>query len=981
MVHNRGAQWRIWDLHVHTPATYGGEYNEFIKNAQESEAAVIGLNDYCTIKGYETVKGLGGIPGKIIFPVVEFRMHNLLTTKRNPNGVRINFHVVFTNDDRIFPKIKTWVQSLDCLDDKGEPIQLGTASDLTKISFDFEKVIKSLKDYNLYEDHALVWLPYDEYGGIDEIDPNTDGFLKLSLIKKAHIMGSSTKKQIDFFKWEDEKFSKEQFEILFDKPKPCIKGSDAHKINYPFGKLQNKDSQPDNKYCWIKADTTFDGLRQIIIEPDRVFIGEEPDLLKRVRSNKTKFIKSLSVRKTPEAVLEDVWFDDYHVELNSALVAIIGNKGGGKSAITDIISLCGNTYQDPNQFSFLTKDKFRNPRPFNLSEKFVATLTWEDGTTSIKKLNENPNKDLSERVKYIPQHFLERLCSNVDSDEFEKEIKQIIFTHTPIDNRFNKSSLDELINYKSSLVYEEISQLLNEISKVNSEIIRLEKISSSSYKRSIEDKLKLKFEELEAHKTNYPTKPLIEIEDDKAGMSLKELENLREEIRICEEEIETLRTTKSGLILSIEELNQAQQYYGQLEEKLVKISSNEHHKNLLKLGIDTVQVFSYSVSVVPIESKISDLDVELNKINVQLDDNVERSKTNYLATLNSKLLKLQEELDKPAKEHQRYLDDLKNWDAKKLKIEGDTGTDDTLTYYQTLIIYLDGQLNLDLIEAQGKRIDFIHQLYDKKDSLVAIRKELFKPVTKFIADFKELKARYDVKLDVSLEMKSFRDTFFLKVNQQKKGTFCGKEEGYKRLSEIVEKASLNSKEGFVEFTSEMMDNLLSDKRSSNSENLEIESQLKKGVELQELYDFIFGFEYLQPVYNLKLGSKALKELSPGERGALLLIFYLVLDNDDIPLIIDQPEENLDNESVYHILVHFIKKVKEKRQIIIVTHNPNLAIVCDADQIIHMNIDKMDKNIVRYHCGAIENAVTNKTVVNILEGTFPAFNNRDLKYIR
>ena len=130
-----------------------------------------------------------------------------------------------------------------------------------------------------------------------------------------------------------------------------------------------------------------------------------------------------------------------------------------------------------------------------------------------------------------------------------------------------------------------------------------------------------------------------------------------------------------------------------------------------------------------------------------------------------------------------------------------------------------------------------------------------------------------------------------------------------------------------------------------------------------------------------MGTKTLQDLSPGERGALLLIFYLILDNDDIPLIIDQPEENLDNESVYHILVHFIKKVKEKRQIIIVTHNPNLAIVCDADQIINMQIEKENKNTVKFQSGAIEDDVMNKAIINILEGTLPAFNNRDLKYIR
>ena len=74
-------------------------------------------------------------------------------------------------------------------------------------------------------------------------------------------------------------------------------------------------------------------------------------------------------------------------------------------------------------------------------------------------------------------------------------------------------------------------------------------------------------------------------------------------------------------------------------------------------------------------------------------------------------------------------------------------------------------------------------------------------------------------------------------------------------------------------------------------------------------------------------------------------------------------------------------MKEKRQIIIVTHNPNLAIVCDADQIINMQIEKENKNTVKFQSGAIEDDVMNKAIVNILEGTLPAFNNRDAKYTR
>ncbi len=113
---------------------------------------------------------------------------------------------------------------------------------------------------------------------------------------------------------------------------------------------------------------------------------------------------------------------------------------------------------------------------------------------------------------------------------------------------------------------------------------------------------------------------------------------------------------------------------------------------------------------------------------------------------------------------------------------------------------------------------------------------------------------------------------------------------------------------------------------------------------------------------------------------LLLIFYLMLDRQDIPLVIDQPEDNLDNKSVYEILVTFIKQAKKRRQIILVTHNPNLAVVADAEQIIHVSIDKKDsKHDFDFFAGAIEEPRINQAVVDILEGTLPAFDNRRLKY--
>ena len=144
---------------------------------------------------------------------------------------------------------------------------------------------------------------------------------------------------------------------------------------------------------------------------------------------------------------------------------------------------------------------------------------------------------------------------------------------------------------------------------------------------------------------------------------------------------------------------------------------------------------------------------------------------------------------------------------------------------------------------------------------------------------------------------------------------------------------------------------------------------------------LWDLDCLSVEYDILLDDKKVIQLSPGERGALLIIFYLLVDKSDIPLIIDQPEDNLDNESVFEYLVPYIKSAKKRRQIIIVTHNPNIAVVSDAEQIIYTEIDKSNKNKISYICGAIEDESINKKITKVLEGTLPAFDNRTKKYFR
>lgn len=155
--------------------------------------------------------------------------------------------------------------------------------------------------------------------------------------------------------------------------------------------------------------------------------------------------------------------------------------------------------------------------------------------------------------------------------------------------------------------------------------------------------------------------------------------------------------------------------------------------------------------------------------------------------------------------------------------------------------------------------------------------------------------------------------------------------------------------------------------------------MRKGASPAVVYDYVFGLEYLAPKYGLQMAGKSLDQLSPGEKGSLLLVFYLLVDRNDTPLLMDQPEENLDNETIVSLLVPSIKEAKGRRQIFVVTHNPNIAVVCDAEQIICATHELNDKNRIAYQGGSIENPEINKRIMDVLEGTKPAFDNRSAKY--
>lgn len=276
------------------------------------------------------------------------------------------------------------------------------------------------------------------------------------------------------------------------------------------------------------------------------------------------------------------------------------------------------------------------------------------------------------------------------------------------------------------------------------------------------------------------------------------------------------------------------------------------------------------------------------------------------------------------------------------------------------------------------RCNLTGEIFDVLEGQRKSRENLFKPVQDLIQGNSlirdEYKLRFQATLGGSADVVAAALFDLIKQNA---GEFRGIDEGYVAIRSLADKYDFNGRVDVQEFISELYSKVAA--AAGGKAAIGIRSLLRKDKSATDVYDLLFGLSFLEPRYSLLFQETQIEQLSPGQRGALLLIFYLLVDKGRNPIILDQPEENLDNETVVSLLVPVLTEAKKKRQIIMVTHNPNLAVVCDAEQVIWSVFDRKNGSQISYVAGAIESPAINEHVVNVLEGTMPAFNNRRNKY--
>ncbi len=980
----RGALWNRWDPHIHAPGTilsdqYKGPdpWEQFLSRIEKSDPLIraLGITDYYSIPVYEQVleKQRSGRLTNVglIFPNIEMRF-GIETAK----GRAINVHLLFSPEHpdhvalikRFLSELHFPFQGETYRCDPGDLVRLGKAYDKSikddrkaleagsiQFKVNFDELRKAWKDSTWVQNNALVAVAggnTDGTAGLKEDSSFTA--LRREIERFAHIIFSSQSQQRDFWlgKGAD---SIQQLTEKWGGCKPCLHGSDAHRHE----KLGNPDL---DRFCWIKGDLTFESLRQACIEPEgRAFVGSEPPR----GALPSQTIDKVAVSNAP-------WLTNDRVPLNPGLIAIIGARGSGKTALADLIAAGGYALS-----SHLNSSSFIRRAAEHLADS-ESTLTWESGDTSSIPLRDVAMDELidSPRVQYLSQQFVEQLCSAEGiEDELLAEIERVIFQSHSIENRRGASSFRELLDIRlarARSARERQELALREASEsLTAE--RTRKASLAGLTKQREEKFKL-------------------IEKDKTDRKALTGKGTKERV----ERLEAISFAVDKLRQRVEEANAKHRALLLLQDAVTDVRKNgapahlrDLRKNYADAALTEAQwknfqlVFAGDVdAILTAEIRATSDRAKLlsgpAKGEVGPDPKLPPSDTPYIpqaADLSSQTLSL---LDKELTRLRRLVGiDAEN--AKKL-----TKLSEKITKDESSLAKLDKEIELarqadarikEFIEARKSAYAGVFDAIIEEERELS---ELYAPLkANLSAQGGELsKLSFSIRRSVDVEAWATAGEKLLDL--RKLGPFKGK--GTLQDNAKAELAPVWGRGTSTEVTEAMA--LFRDKHEKSLiEHAPVERTNREAYMqwARSISDWLYDTSHVTVSYSLRYDGVEIEQLSPGTRGIVLLLLYVAVDtDDDRPLIIDQPEENLDPKSIYEDLVERFKAARLRRQIIIITHNANLVVNTDADQVIVAKCGPHRPGYLpdlSYQSGGLENPAIRKEVCEILEGGETAFKER------
>ncbi len=975
----RGSVWRRWDPHIHTPGTamnnqFGSDsWGEYLTRIEQSEPRIeaLGITDYCSIDEYEKVLGFqseGRLPDVgLVFPNVELRLPTATKSDR-----AVNIHLLISPEDpnhvaetRRFLrtlKFSSGRESYVC--DRDDLIRLGRAHD-SKIADDgaaltagtnlfkvsLENLKQSLEESAWAQGNILIGVAAgstDGTSGVRDAGGSLEA-VRVEIERLARVVFSGSPAQRTFWIGEGA-LNAEELAKRYDGRKACLHGSDAHKI-------EDVGKPDENRYTWVKGDATFESLRQACLEPkERVLVAEQS----RKGALEYRVIDSVTIGGAD-------WVATPQIPLAPGLVAIIGARGSGKTALADLIAAgAGAASSDASDQTFLQRARQ------HLGGSNVA-LAWGDGATTDTNLP--PSfffDDGPPRVQYLSQQFVERLCSSEGiTDELLTEIERVIFEAHLYEDRLGASGFRELLDLRASHGRDLRRFAQSDMSSL-AEQIEAERVASDELPGLTKERVRLSGLLDEDKRARVG---LVVVGGEERAQRLEALNGALVAKQAAVDVLKRRDKSLSDLADAVKdvETRRLPAICAELERDYAgaELTTAEWNTFGLKFSGDPGKLVDERLAVA--RKAIADLTGPLipkptrpaQELPPYVAGNAELANAT-LNVLRAEAWRLGELIGLDAN-RQKQLQTLNDKIAK---------TESALVSVNEKIRQAEGAsgrikvLMLRRKQAYASLFDGFASEQAQLDAMYAPLKDMLGAEAGTLG-----KLTFSVRRVVDVEGWAKQGEALLDLRT---GEFRGHGE---LLNQVREKLLPAWESGASAEVAEAMAAFRDEHDQHFIEQAKVPRSDKQAFRrwASDIAAWLNDTGHISVKYGVQYDGVEIEQLSPGTRGIVLLLLYLAVDqSDDRPLIIDQPEENLDPKSIFDELVGRFVETRHRRQIIIVTHNANLVVNTDADQVIVASSGAHRPRQLpemSYASGGLENPDIRKQVCEILEGGQHAFEER------
>lgn len=862
---NRGSEWRRWELHLHTPGTnksdhYIGQndvekwdnfYNaisEYIGDGTDPLRAIcaIAITDYLSISNYFKVLEDNRLPDcvKLVFPNVEMRMTPIAADSP------INIHCLFDPEiapeleSRFFSKLKFEYDGNQFNATRADLIRLGKLfsvgeevseeaafhTGLNQFVITPSVLSDLFKNDRHLREKTIIVVSNSSNDGVSGLRSHSDYFegdisqleaTRRAIYQLSDMVFSSRPKDISYFLGEGVD-SIDTVRAKCGSLKPCIHGCDAHSIDRVF-------APSEDRFCWIKADPSFEGLKQVLYEPkDRV----------RIRSTVPDEKSSYHVIDRVEISGNDK-FSPAPIYFSDKLTCIIGGKSTGKSLLLHNMAMA----IDYEQVSLKQETAKTNVRQIPELQVY-----WKDGVCS-------DDKEKIRKIVYIPQTYLNRLS---DEDQETTEIDTIIQDIVLQDERCN-TAYQQLKRDIAAKKHELAIGIVDFLQLVNDRKALIEECKEIGDQQS------------------------INAEIDRLA---SQLDQLSRDINVTEEEIRNYQEAAEDL--------------QSLKEESASVSREIAAMNAI-------------VSVV--EEKPID-EVTFTLYGTLLREAVTASK---LAA------------DTTWSEHrQRIIDE-----ASRRLLEIQQKTEENEAIIAALQPKMDGNEQISVLSAkivtERSRLAYLSEKITQLEKLQRQYDEMLAQLSACFEEFSKIYATYVDIINDSFSAQSIDLEFsakkVLRIDQLQK-----------KIGEVLNNKSFSRFHTFEireitenTFTPDNLSAFIESLLTNSAETLQFKNSFTVESGLRELLTDWYNVNYA-----VKMDNDRIQDMSPGKKALVLLRLLISLAESKCPILIDQPEDDLDNRSIFDELIGFIREKKIDRQIIAVTHNANIVIGGDAELVIVAN---------------------------------------------